>query len=256
MNEDQHSPRKDLVDAASSLTRSNTQVRRGGVEELSLTDSVAARLAARINLGDLLPGQRLASERTLALEYGISRPVLREALQALQAVGIVQARQKSGWYVTGHTETSARTLERWMQLQSSIDIVMLRRVLEPEAIRAIPAVRVAELAQECADIAAHMRRAVNEGEFDVATELHSAFHLALIQYTPSPLVRTLLTSMIGAVTTAQERIFEIPDARVRSLERHDLIVAALVEGDIEVVARRGEAHLEPVFTFPVGNLSR
>jgi DNA-binding FadR family transcriptional regulator len=226
------------------------------MEELSLTDSVAAQLADRINLGHILPGQRLASERALALEFGISRPVLREALQALQAVGIVEARQKSGWYVTGHMETSARTLSRWMQLQSATDIIMLRRVLEPEAIRAIPAVRVTELAKECADIAARMRRAVSEGQFDLATELHSTFHLALIQYTPSPLVRTLLTSMIEAVTTAQQHIFETPQAKVRSLERHDLIVAALLDGDIETVARRGEAHLEPVFTFPTGNLSR
>jgi DNA-binding FadR family transcriptional regulator len=226
------------------------------MEEVSLTDSAAARLAARINLGDLLPGQRLASERVLALELGISRPVLREALQALQAVGLVQARQKSGWYVTEHTEAGARGLVRWMQLQSAIDIVMLRRVLEPEAIRSVPAVRVGELAQQCSDIADHMRRAVNGGEFELATELHSALHLALIQYAPSRLVRTLLASMIEAVKDAQQHIFEIPHANLRSLELHDLIVAALVEGDIETVARRGEAHLEPVFTYPVGNPSR
>ena len=99
---------------------------------LTLSDSAAARLAARIHRGDIKPGERLTSERALAAELGVSRPALREALQALQVAGLVQVRQKSGWYVAEHrTDASAHALLRWMQLQPVTDVVMVRRVRNP-----------------------------------------------------------------------------------------------------------------------------
>jgi len=62
----------------------------GPVDALSLTGSAAARIAGRINSGEIRPGQRLPSERTLAIELDVSRPALREALRALQSAGLVQ----------------------------------------------------------------------------------------------------------------------------------------------------------------------
>lgn len=94
-----------------------------GFEALSLPESPAARIAARINSGEVRPGARLPSERTLAAELDVSRPTLREALHALQSAGLVVSRRKSGWYVTAHsTEAGALSLARWMQLQPVVDI--------------------------------------------------------------------------------------------------------------------------------------
>ena len=223
---------------------------RSSVEVLTLSDSAAARLAARIHRGDIKPGERLTSERALATELGVSRPALREALQALQVAGLVQVRQKSGWYVAEHrTDASAHALLRWMQLQPVTDVVMVRRVLEPDAIRAVPAVKVSDLARECAEIASGMRRAVRDGDYARATALHSSFHLALVQYAPSRLARTLLASMIEASGTAQHEIFATPRANLETLKRHDWIVAALSEDDVELAAQHGAEHLQPAFAF-------
>jgi len=252
--------------AAGATSDPLSNAKRGGgrraatgvqVEEvLPLADSPAARLAARIHRGEVLPGTRLPSERKLALELGVSRPALREALQALQVAGLVQVRYKSGWYVPEDpTDASGLGLSRWMQLQPVSDVVMVRRVLEPDAIRAVPAVRVAELARECAEIMAAMRRALKDGDSQRATDLHSQFHLALIQYAPSRLARTLLASMIEAASGAQRQLFATPRANLETLKRHDAILAPLLAGNVEATAVRAADHLTPAFTYRVREVS-
>jgi GntR family transcriptional repressor for pyruvate dehydrogenase complex len=221
------------------------------LDALSLTDSAAARIAEQINGGDYRPGQRLPAERTLAAQLNVSRPALREALRALQSAGLVQARRGSGWYVLEHgSDGGAAALANWMQLQPIGDIVAVRRVLEPEAIRAIPATRVTDLAVETDAILKEMRRALRAGAHEKAARLHSNFHRALVQYASTRLARTLLASMIDAAENAQLEIFRTPRADLHSFERHRWIVEALEDGDVEATAQRVAEHLEPAFTFP------
>ena len=65
-----------------------------------ISDAVAASLERRILEGSLKPGDRLPPERELAIELGVSRPSLREAIQKLASKGMVQSRQGGGTYVT------------------------------------------------------------------------------------------------------------------------------------------------------------
>jgi DNA-binding FadR family transcriptional regulator len=221
------------------------------VEALSLTDSAAARIAAQINSGELRPGQRLPAERTLAAELNVSRPALREALQALQSAGLVRAEQKSGWYVTAHsTDAGSRALVRWMQLQPLGDIIAVRRILEPEAISVMPALYVPEVVHVCDDILSRMRRAVRSGNLEIAADLHSQFHGELIKYASSRLARTLQSSMIDAVKIAQRDIFGVPRANTHTLAQHDWILESLRQGDVGETARRVKEHLTPTFIFP------
>ena len=56
-------------------------------------------LRTRILAGTIRPGDRLASERDLAIQLGVSRPVLREALRALAMIGVVEIRHGVGTIV-------------------------------------------------------------------------------------------------------------------------------------------------------------
>ncbi|MFQ5757060.1 MAG: FadR/GntR family transcriptional regulator [Acidiferrobacterales bacterium] len=61
---------------------------------------VAQRLLEEFRTAQLRPGQRLPSERGLAESLGVSRTVVREALSALQMVGIVESRVGDGTYIS------------------------------------------------------------------------------------------------------------------------------------------------------------
>ncbi|HET8728887.1 MAG TPA: FadR/GntR family transcriptional regulator [Alphaproteobacteria bacterium] len=64
-----------------------------------LYQQVADQLGALIRNGEYLPGARLPPERDLARQLGVSRPVVREAMVALELAGLVEVRTGSGTYV-------------------------------------------------------------------------------------------------------------------------------------------------------------
>jgi DNA-binding transcriptional regulator YhcF (GntR family) len=64
-----------------------------------LADRVYHLLYSRISNGDYPANRKLPSETTLAEEFGVSRPVLRTALERLREQGLIHSRQGAGSYV-------------------------------------------------------------------------------------------------------------------------------------------------------------
>ncbi|EKD34792.1 MAG: hypothetical protein ACD_75C02183G0001, partial [uncultured bacterium] len=60
---------------------------------------IADQILRMINSGLYKAGSRLPSERTITEQMGVSRPSLREAISALQIVGILESRPGDGTYV-------------------------------------------------------------------------------------------------------------------------------------------------------------
>jgi len=80
---------RDRNEAASEPTRAKP----------GLGDRVYHLLYSRISNGDYPANQKLPSEKTLADEFGVSRPIVREALERLREQGIVHSRQGAGSFV-------------------------------------------------------------------------------------------------------------------------------------------------------------
>ena len=101
-----------------------------------ISDAVAASLERRILEGSLKPGDRLPPERELAVEFGVSRPSLREAIQKLASKGMVTSRQGGGTYVTDALESTF--FDPWQDMMGSYpnlreDMLEFRRMLEGQA---------------------------------------------------------------------------------------------------------------------------
>ncbi|OIN12396.1 pyruvate dehydrogenase complex transcriptional repressor PdhR [Oceanisphaera psychrotolerans] len=69
------------------------------IKQPKLADTIAAKIEQMIVEGSLQPGQRLLPERELAEQFAVSRPSVREAIQQLEARGLVSRRQGGGTYV-------------------------------------------------------------------------------------------------------------------------------------------------------------
>jgi GntR family transcriptional repressor for pyruvate dehydrogenase complex len=218
---------------------------------ISLVESAARQISEMIRSGQLVEGQRLPPERELAVTLNVSRGALREALRTLEAVGVLKARLGSGRFVSlSSSDGFSSGLSTWMHLQPVGDVIDVRRILEPAAIRAIPATRVTATVAECARELSKMKAAYNRGAHQTATRYHTQFHLSLIQYAPSRLHRLLLASMIKTAETAQLEIFRTREAGRHSIAQHEGIFTALEEGDVEETARRVVDHLTPAFIYP------
>ncbi len=98
-----------------------------------LSDSIVAELEQMIVDGTLQPGQKLLPERELAVQFGVSRPSLREAIQRLEAKGLLYRRQGGGTYVK--SELNRGLSDPFFELLanhpgSQFDLLEFRHVLE------------------------------------------------------------------------------------------------------------------------------
>jgi GntR family transcriptional repressor for pyruvate dehydrogenase complex len=83
-----------------------------------IADAIAEDLRGQIASGAIPYGARLPAERELAERYGVSAPTLREALQGLNALGLVEMRHGSGTYVSALADSLvAKALGTVIQLQ-------------------------------------------------------------------------------------------------------------------------------------------
>ncbi len=98
--------------------------------------SVIDTLTARIKSGQYATDTRLPSERTLALELGVARNTVREALNNLESGEFIRRRAGSGSFVTWHSETRNESPSSSIASDTSpLDHLVVRGILEPEMIR-------------------------------------------------------------------------------------------------------------------------
>jgi DNA-binding FadR family transcriptional regulator len=148
----------------------------------NLAEQVMARLAADIRSGRLGPGARLPTEQALTLAMGVSRTVVREAVSALRADGLLVTRRGSGAYVADPAAGPFRIgAARAAALGDILDVMELRLAVEVEA-AAFAAERASR--RQIAAIRAAWRaidRALRAGEGAVAEDF--AFHRAIAEAT-------------------------------------------------------------------------
>jgi len=101
----------------------------------SRSDEIAERLAEQIAGGRLSPGAKLPSEQEMMQAMGVSRTVVREAVAALRARGLVVTRQGAGAFVSNDPRRQSYMIdpEGLGSLSSVIEVMELRMAVEAEA---------------------------------------------------------------------------------------------------------------------------
>lgn len=101
----------------------------------NLAQRTADTLRAQIRSGeDYAPGSKLPNENHLALELGVSRTTLREAIRILVAEGLLQVQRGKGTFVTERKDRPADTLPSFDEQKVTLkDLYEARLIIEPAA---------------------------------------------------------------------------------------------------------------------------
>ena len=147
----------------------------------NLTDEVIARIKKEIGSGRLAPGARLPTEQELMAALGVSRTVVREAVAALRADGLITTRQGSGAYVAVDVSRVPFRIDPdgLSSIEDVLEVMELRLAIEVEA-AARAAERIAP--RRLASIGRVLRAiedAVRKGEAAINEDF--AFHLAIAE---------------------------------------------------------------------------
>ena len=150
----------------------------------SLRDQLAAQLTADIVEGRLPSGSRLPTEQEMVAANGVSRTVVREAVAALRADGLVVVRQGVGAFVARNVRRPFRIDVAGRSLHEALEVMELRMGIEIEsaglaAERGTPAqIRKIAHAYEVVDLA------IDRGE--AAIDEDFAFHVSIAKATGNP----------------------------------------------------------------------
>jgi GntR family transcriptional repressor for pyruvate dehydrogenase complex len=157
----------------------------------SLTGELVARLTDDITSGKIPPGSRLPTEQELIAATGVSRTVVREAVAALRADGLVITRQGVGAFVPENARRPLRIdFDQLSPLRAVLDVMELRTGIEIEAAglaadRASPA-QIRKIV-ECLDA---VDVALKRGEDAIAQDF--ALHCSIADATGNPQFKRFL----------------------------------------------------------------
>ena len=198
-----------------------------------LYQQIADRLRELIRQGQFGVGSRLPPERELALQLGVSRPSVREALIALEIAGCVEVRMGAGIYVREAAVSGADSAATPGLGDSPMELMQARAMLEgslmaPACVRASP--EGLRAVREAID---EMRQAMQAGRS--ALDADRRFHLAIAALAGNSVLERLVAELFdGRYSPIALQLSAQADTRQNwqdALREHERILQALEARD-------------------------
>jgi GntR family transcriptional repressor for pyruvate dehydrogenase complex len=203
-------------------------------------------LEEKIRNGSLRPGDRLPSEKTLEKDFGVSRTVVREALQILKSRGMLESRRGSGSFVTSPSHSTIGNSISWFaSLQEDgilfLELMDLRILVETEAARLVASgtSSLAEIEKQ------HRLMEKHRGNPEHFADADIEFHLALIRASGHSLFYEVEKGLMNALGRSFARsTHEIaPERSAKVLAEHLLILTAIEKRNPAAASKAMLAHL-------------
>ncbi|GAA4380738.1 GntR family transcriptional regulator [Paeniglutamicibacter cryotolerans] len=201
-----------------------------GTGRESASERVRALIRTQILTAVLRPGE-IVFEAGLALQYGLSKTPVREALQMLTVEGLVTVLPRRGYMV------------RTLSFNDVRDVMELRLILEPAL--------VASAARNATDALARDLRALLERQFDLdlplADRLQAAseFHVACVRASRNDRAASLVRILSDEVNRLHHLmpLVEVHVASQAERDAHEAIFDAVTRGDAAAAQEHMRAHL-------------
>src|SRR3954452_11857957 len=217
------------------------------LQRLSLFEALAAQIEEWIISGTLEAGAKLPSEESLSRQFGVSRPVVREALAQLRERGLIETLSGSGTFVkrpdadhlteavlrhlrvaAGQTESIAKVYEARLAIESTTARLAAERATEPD-------LSGVETRLETMRSAA---RDVQEW-----TEADLGFHVAVAEASHNPFLSTLLAPLVKVIEQTIAASFRSRPASRARLEAHENILDRIRDHDAAGAEQAMREHL-------------
>ncbi|MEZ5277981.1 MAG: FadR/GntR family transcriptional regulator [Opitutaceae bacterium] len=165
-------------------------------EPKNLSEKVYFHLEQAILSGTFPAGSRLPTEPELCTSFGVSRTVIREAIQNLKAQGLVNSKIGSGTYVTeDHNSEISRVFTQYWKLYLNerriFDYLELRTVLELECVERVTRAQDPECIRQLEDIVRRMKDPALD-TIEKFYELDMEFHLTMASFSGNSLFKVIL----------------------------------------------------------------
>jgi len=214
--------------------------------EPRLADKVAGMLLESITGHGLRPGDKLPSERELGEQFGVSRTVIREAVRAVAAKGIIEVRTGSGLRVAAvDASMVSEAMNLFLRGHESLDYDKIHEV------RAMLELQIAEFAAERATDAdiEHLTEACEElgavlDDPERASRADVAFHRAVAEATHNELYLVILDALGDVLLDIRRATLHLDGRPRQTLLAHRSILERIAARDGEGAREAMRDHLQ------------
>ncbi len=216
------------------------------IRRQSMGDQLYGQILEQIMSGRLLEGTRLPAELDLCKTFGVSRPVVRQALQRLRADGLVQARRGSGTYVMARPADRLAEFAQPREVAEFLRAIEVRLVLEGNAARYAAERRSTEELKAIEAAHESFRLETESGSMTPAGDLR--FHMAIANASGNNFFAALLshleTIVSGFMNVSLSLTRTSPHERASMiLQEHALILEAIASQDGEAARVAMQFHI-------------
>jgi len=214
---------------------------------------IADFIVDQIRSNQYRAGMKLSSERTIAEKLGVSRPSVREAISALQVVGILESRPGDGTYILkrlGFEALGNQAIQVLEASDSPLELLQARKALEIGTTRMV--IKFADNAdlEQIRNAWQNKLREGQKGNYDGYLDHASEFHMTIARATGNTVIERMTENLMQATQQplwlSMRRTYYAGDpTRLKEmLDVHDRIVTAIQERQTERAIEAIEEHFD------------
>jgi GntR family transcriptional repressor for pyruvate dehydrogenase complex len=221
------------------------------IHPVRLKEQAVRQIRRLIEDGALRPGDRLPAERQLSAQFGISRGTVREALQLLEAIGLLEIRQGEGAFVRATVADDGRLRLEWrdwvLRHRDRVrEMLEVREGLEALAAELAASRRgQAGLAQMAAALE-QMAAGGAAGDIALLVDADLLFHDGLARAAENGVLRDLASTLGRELVPERAAVFGTEGRPQRSIVEHREIYDAVRAGDPRAARVAARQHIASV----------
>jgi GntR family transcriptional repressor for pyruvate dehydrogenase complex len=215
-----------------------------GRRQNTFAEEIAAELRSMILAGRLQPGDFLEPQKVLAERFGVGLSSVREAIQLLSAVGLVESHPGKGTWVC---KTALNSLFSAEEVKARLGALNARQVYEARMVVEAALTRLAAGRATPEDIRpvwtalAEMKAAENDDAF---LQADLDFHLAVARAGHNTLLEQFYYLSRELLAEVISHVIMLPYVKEESIPLQENIARAIAAHDVEQAVAAEQAHIE------------
>jgi GntR family transcriptional repressor for pyruvate dehydrogenase complex len=223
--------------------------------KVTVVESIVEQIIRQIQAGRLKPGDKLPSERQLIDMLNVGRSSIREALQGLAAIGVVESRAGQGSFISEHLHLLMPDIENpalpvSLQREMRMKLIEARRMVEVDIVNFAAQRATEESIAQLRERFEHYRKAIEARAFAQAAKYNYDFHMLLAQMAQNPFVAPMIDHLLRTIpfSLRESEFVLLADLTVEEIVRmeidvHRRIVEAIAAHDSEAAQDAMVAHM-------------
>jgi len=221
------------------------------IDTKSLTDTIRQQLEDRIVNGELQEGEKLPSEQELALQAGVGRRAIREALKALEMKGLISIRKGSGAFVIrrdfdNYIETLMKNMHAYLRVNKANigHFLQLRALIAGRIIGLLAMSPDAKTIESIEATVADQKRALKSEDTELYNQAHMRFHYSIVNSIQNPIATMIYKQILDLLEPYMKSPGkDLKDMKERILE-HSRILNAVKKADPLKAQKAFDSHMK------------